>query len=115
MQRYGNVPAADAQALNTAVRIANSVILALPGLCPRNWRELAYEVVLDGILNDWVANGTTELDDDDEEDLSNILKLCADLALGQEESLRDSTFRILLHNAMTDWTENWNMGEEGEG
>ena len=113
MRDYGNVPGPDVNALQTAVRIANNVILSLPGLCPKGWREMGFEVVLDGILNDWVANGTTELEGDDEEDLSNILRLCADVALAQEESLRDVTFRVLLHNAMTDWTENWNM-EEGE-
>ena len=112
MQTYGNVPEPDAKALQKAVRIASSVILSLPGLCPPGWRELAYEIVLDGILNDWVANGTTELEADDEEDLSNILRLCADIALSQDDTLRDATFRILLHNGMTDWTENWNTEEE---
>ena len=112
MRTYGNVPQPDVNALQTAVRIANSVILSLPGLCPPGWRELAYEIVLDGVLNDWVANGTTELEADDEEDISSIVRMCADIALAQDESLRDTTFRVLLHNGMTDWTENWNMEEE---
>src|SRR5689334_7189345 len=104
MPLYGNVPQPDVNALQTAVRVASSVILSLPGLSPPIWKQLAFEIVLDGILNDWVANGTTELEAEDEEDLSSILRLCADLALAQDESLRDVTFRVLLHNAMTDWT-----------
>lgn len=111
---YGNVPETDIQAMSNAVRIASHVILNLPGLSPEGWRELAYEIVLDGILTDWVANGTNELDDEDEADLSNLLRLAADLALAQEESLRDSTFRILLTNAMSDWTENWNAEDDDE-
>ena len=50
MPDYGNVPEADVDALSNAVRIASTVIMSLPGLSPPGWREIAYEIILDGIL-----------------------------------------------------------------
>jgi hypothetical protein len=111
MSFYGNVPEEDVAALQNAVRIASNVIARLPALSPPTWRETAYELVLSGILDDWVANGTNELDDEDEEDLSNLLRVAADLALSQEEILRDAAFQTLLRSAMHDWVENWNAEE----
>ena len=67
MSTYGNVPADDIDAVRNAARVANLVTMNLPGLAPQDWRETAYETVLDGILTDWVANGTTELDANDEQ------------------------------------------------
>jgi hypothetical protein len=111
MAFYGNVPEEDVTALQNAVRIASNVIARLPALSPPAWRESAYELVLGGILEDWVANGTNELDDEDEDDLGNLLRVSADLALGQEDTLRDVAFQTLLRNAMRDWVENWNADE----
>ena len=108
MPDYGNVPPEDVAAVTNAARIAQSVAMNLPGLSPREWREAAYETVLDGILSDWVSNGTTELDADDEEDLANLLRLSADVAMSADESLRDITFQGILRHAMADWVENWN-------
>src|ERR1041385_4404511 len=79
MAFYGNVPEEDVTALQNAVRIASNVIARLPALSPSAWRESAYELVLGGILEDWVANGTNELDDEDEDDLGNLLRVSADL------------------------------------
>jgi hypothetical protein len=112
MSTYGNVPADDIDAVRSAARVANVVTMSLPGLSPPGWREIAYEIVLDGILSDWVANGTTELDENDEQDLSNLLRLSADTALVQDESLRDVAFRTILSHTMHDWVENWNEEEE---
>ncbi len=112
MASYGNVPADDIDAIHNAARIANSVAMSLPGLSPSDWREIAYEIVLDGVLSDWVANGTTELDENDQEDLSNLLRLAADTALVQDETLRDIAFRTILSHAMHDWVENWNEEED---
>ena len=111
MAFYGNVPEEDVQAMQNAVRISNGVIARLPALSPAGWREAAYELVLNGILSDWVENGTNELDDEDEEDLSNLLRVSADLALSQPEELRDIAFHTLLRNAMNDWVENWNADD----
>ena len=52
------------------------------------------------------------LDENDEEDLSNLLRLSADTAQVQEESLRDIAFRAILSHAIHDWVENWNEEEE---
>src|SRR5437868_15208563 len=108
MSTYGNVPADDIDAVRNAARVANLVTMNLPGLAPQDWRETAYETVLDGILTDWVANGTTELDANDEQDLSDLLRLSADTALAQDPPLREAAFRTILTHAMHDWVENWN-------
>ena len=112
MSEYGNVPIDDVDAIRNAARAANAVAMSLPGLSPTGWREIAYEIVLDGILSDWVENGTTVLDENDEEDLSNLLRLSADTAQVQEESLRDIAFRTILSHAIHDWVENWNEEED---
>src|SRR6266852_6205009 len=112
MSQYGNVPEEDVLAVRNAARVANAVTMSLPGLAPSEWREAAYETVLDGILTDWVANGTTEIDASDEEDLSNLLRMAADTALMQDPSLRNTTFTTVLSHAMHDWVENWNSDEE---
>lgn len=112
MPDYGNVPDDDVAALHGAVRIAANVVTRLPALSPQGWREAAYELVLSGILEDWVENGTNDLAEDDEEDLGSLVRLSADLALGQEEALRDITFHTVLRNAMNDWIENWNVEDD---
>src|SRR5437879_6481395 len=108
MSEYGNVPAEDIDALRCAVRIASNVVTRLPALAPPGWREAAYELVLSGVLEDWVENGTTDLDDEDESDLGSLVRLAADLGMGADVGLRDITFHTLLRNAMSDWVENWN-------
>ena len=114
MPNYGNVPDTDIEAMQAATRIALKVASNVPVVAPQEWRALAYELVLDGILLDWVENGTNELDEGDTEDLSDLLRASADLALMQESALRDVTFRMLLKNAMLDWVQNWNDDEEDE-
>jgi hypothetical protein len=114
MTEYGNVPPDDVDAIRTAVAIANRVAAALPPIVPAEWRDTTYEWVLDGILGDWVANGTTDLEQEDEDDLANLARLAADTAMEQPENRRDSTFRVVLGNVMSDWVENWNAGEDDE-
>jgi len=111
MSAYGSVPDEDVKAVRSAVRVAGRVASALPaGAAP--WRSLAYELVLEGILSDWVANGTNQLEPDDEEDLTSLMLLAADVALEHpEEALRETTFRVVLRQAMADWTANWNLEE----
>src|SRR2546426_910957 len=112
MSVYGNVPAEAIDALRGAVRIASTAVTRLPALSPPGWRESAYELVLSGILEDWVENGTTDLDEDDEDDLGSLIRLSADLGLSAEEGLRDVTFHTVLRNAMSDWVENWNAEDD---
>lgn len=108
MAEYGNVPAEDIAVVQNAPRIAANVVNRMPLACPFAWKEVAFELVLDGVLRDWVENGTTELDEGDEDDLANLLKLAADTALSLEASSRDLGFRVLLKQVMADWVENWN-------
>lgn len=114
ISEYGNVPVEDVQAMRVAVQIAGRVAAGLSVTAPGTWREVAYESVLDAILQDWVENGTNELGDEDETDLSNLLSVAADLASVQEASRRDSTFRLLCRNAMLDWVKNWNAEDEDD-
>jgi hypothetical protein len=108
MADYGNVPVEDVAVVQNAPRIAANVVNRMPLACPLSWKDVAFELVLDGVLRDWVENGTTELDEGDEDDLSNLLKLAADTALALEASNRDAAFRVLLKQVMADWVENWN-------
>ena len=108
MADYGNVPEEDTQAVWEAARIAGRVADRLdPGLSAE-WREIAFEGVLDAILGDWVENGTNTLDEEDEEDLASLIRLAVDVALAQPDERRDGTFRIVSKNVMRDWIENWN-------
>ena len=112
MPDYGNVPEEDVAAIQEAVRIAASISGRIPASAPEDWRTEGYEILVNGILNDWVINGTTELSEEDESDLSSLTALAVDTALKQREELRDTTFRIVLENVMHDWSQNWNVEEE---
>lgn len=112
MTDYGNVPESDVEAMQAATRVALKVASKVPEVAPPDWRPVAYEIVLDGILRDWVENGTNDLDEGDTQDLSDLLRVAADLALMHEGALRDVTFRVTLKNAMQDWVENWNDSDE---
>ena len=111
MAQYGNVPEEDVVAIQNAARVAAAVTGRLPASAAQGWRDDAYETLLNGILNDWVLNGTTDLTDEDEEDLYQLTMVAVDTALRQEESLRDATFSVTLENVMHDWAQNWNAEE----
>lgn len=112
MSAYGNVPEEDVQAIQEAVRIAEKVAATLPHAAPAEWNRIAYEICLDGILEDWVMNGTNELDEGDLEDLENLLRVSVDTATSRAEAVRETTFRIVFRRAMDDWTHNWNTDDE---
>jgi hypothetical protein len=112
MAEYGNVPEDDVAALQSATRASLKVAGAVPEVAPQEWRATAYELVLDGILQDWVENGTNEITDGDIEDLTDLLRVSTDTALMHEGALRDVTFRVTLKNALADWVKNWN--DEGD-
>jgi hypothetical protein len=112
MSNYGNVPEEDVEAVTHAVRAASRIADGLPPTASAGWRDIAHELALDGILRDWVNNGTNELGPEDEEDLTSLLRLAADLALQEEENRRDRVFRIVGKNVVQDWVDNWNSDEE---
>ncbi len=112
MADYGNVPADDVETIRYATRLALRVAGSLPEVAPPEWSAMAYEAVLDGLLQDWVENGTTEPNDADSEDLTNLVRVAVDVALMQESMVRDITFRVTLKNAMLDWVKNWNDGDD---
>lgn len=111
MGAYGNVPDEDVKIVERATGIAGYVVRAMPSGAPHGWVPAAYEAVLEAIINDWVEHGTDDLDDADAEDLAQILRACADIALTQEPSLQDATFRTVLKGWLADWVRNWGADE----
>jgi hypothetical protein len=114
MSNYGNVPDEDVDAVTNAVQAAGRIAEGLPPAAPYAWREIANDLALDGILRDWVNNGTNDLGPDDEEDLANLLRLAADLALQQPGERQEHVFRIVGKNVMQDWVDNWNSDDEDD-
>jgi hypothetical protein len=108
MQSYGNVPEEDVAAVAHASIVASRVSDRLPATVPFAWRDIAFELALDGILRDWVMNGTNDLDEEDEEDLVNLLALAADQAMLQPPARQEVAFRTIGKNVMQDWVANWN-------
>ena len=111
MSIYGNVPDSDIDAMRAAAFVTRVVTGHLRNDAPCEWRDATYELVLAGILKDWVTNGTNELDAGDIEDITNLMRVSADIAMEQDEALRDMAYRTLLKAAMRDWVDNWNMDE----
>ncbi len=112
MSDYGNVAAPDVEAVTNAARIAKQVSSNLSDTVPSTWREIAFEHVLGGVLDDWVANGTPSLDAGDVDDLTNLMRLAVNTALAQDPSLREITFKTCLRRTMMDWVANWNAEEQ---
>jgi hypothetical protein len=112
MAEYGNVSPEDVNAVWAAAALAEKVAASLPAEAPAEWRATAYELVLDGVLRDWVRNGSVELDEGDDEDVTSLTRLAADAALGQDPAVRDIAFRTILRNAMSDWVTNWNAEDD---
>lgn len=108
MSDYGNVPAEDVDAIQHAAAAAGRIAEHVPVTVPHTWRDLTYELVLDGILRDWVANGTNDLTAEDEEDLSNLVRVALDTAQAQDAERQDTAYRVILRQAVADWVENWN-------
>lgn len=111
MPEYGNVSEDDVEVMQDAVQVAANVLAQLPAAMSEPWRQIAYEIVLGGILNDWVVNETEDLDNEDAADLANLVRLSHDLAVQQDYALRDIAFRTLVKYAIADWVENWNAEE----
>jgi hypothetical protein len=112
MADYGNVPDEDVEVVRYATQLALRIAGTLPDVGPPEWKAIAYEAVLNGVLEDWVENGTSEPNEADVADLTNLVRVAADVAMVQETGLRDVTFRITLKNVMLDWVKNWNDPDE---
>jgi hypothetical protein len=113
MSSYGNVPDEDVKAVAGATQFAAKIAAGLTD-APASWRDIAFELALDGILKDWVDNGTNDLSDVDEADISNLLRLAIHLALQQPESRQEVAFRTIGRNVMQDWVDNWNSDDEDD-
>ncbi|NLI00881.1 MAG: hypothetical protein GX446_15470 [Chthonomonadales bacterium] len=111
MSAYGNVPDEDVKIVRRATGVAAQAVQSLPSGGSSGWVVVAYESVLEAILRDWVENGTDDLDDGDAEDLGQIVRASAEVALLQEPSLQDATFRTVLKGWLGDWVANWGTGE----
>ncbi len=111
MPDYGNVSEEDIEAIQGAPEAAARILERLSPALPAEWQGMTYELVLDGILQDWVANGTTELDEEDEEDIASLVRAAADSALAQAENLQAVTYRVSLKHVISDWVHNWNAEE----
>lgn len=75
---------------------------------PPEWRKEAYKVILGGILEDAVDNGTAPPDEQDTENLKGFVAVASAAALGAPEDLRDDTFSVVLQTLTDDWVVNWN-------
>jgi hypothetical protein len=111
MSLYGNIPDEDVEIVERATGIAGQVVRSIPSGGPHGWEATAYEAVLAAILQDWVKHSTDDLDASDAEDLAQIVRASADIALRQEPALQDVTFRTVLKSWLADWVENWGTGE----
>ncbi len=111
MGAYGNVPDEDVKIIERATGIAGSVVASIPSGAPHGWVATAYEYVLEAIIRDWVEHGTDDLDSADADDLAELVRASADIALTQEPSLQDVTFRTVLRGWLGDWVRNWGLDE----
>lgn len=72
------------------------------------WRSEAYKIILGGILQDAVDNGTAPPDEQDIENLRNFVTAASAAALAAPYDLRDDTFSVVLQTLTDDWVVNWN-------
>jgi hypothetical protein len=72
------------------------------------WRREAYKIILGGILQDAVDNGTAPPDEQDIENLRSFVTAASAAALAAPDDLRDDTFSVVLQTLTDDWVVNWN-------
>jgi len=111
MGAFGNVPDEDVEAVRRMADLASSVVDALPKGAPSSWVAVTYETVLDAVMENWVESVGEELESEDAEDIENIVRAAADVALQQQPSFQDTAYRIILKRWLEDWVTNWD-GEE---
>lgn len=106
--KYGRVPQDIPGYLTQTVEGVRKVASSLPASTPSGWRQIAYGLLLEGILRDHADNGAALLEDQDFHDLRDLMLLSADVALAADVSLRDETFTRVLAGTVDDWVQNWN-------
>jgi hypothetical protein len=101
-----------AQSAETAARLSQ----LLPAGAPSAWSRIAYRHLLTAILRDWSENGTSELEDEDIQNLTSFVHLAAQTA-SQPLPDQEATFEVVLKSLLEDWVDNWftDAGEEEEG
>jgi len=111
MSAFGNVPDEDYATVGRVSDMVGQVVRALPAGAPHEWYSVTYGVVLEAVLQDWVLHGTDDLDSGDAEDLQNIVRASADVALRQEPALQETAYRTILKGWLADWVANWGSEE----
>lgn len=94
--------------LAQVIAVAAEAVSALPGDAPPGWRREAYKIILGGILQDAVDNGTAPPDEQDTENLKGFVTAAGAAALSAPHDLRDDTFTVVLQTLTDDWVVNWN-------
>jgi hypothetical protein len=75
---------------------------------PETWRRDAYRIVLAGVLQDAIDNGTAPPDDQDIENLRGFVREASRVAKAGPVDLQDETFTVVLQALTDDWVVNWN-------
>lgn len=94
--------------LARVIAAATEAASAVSGGAPSAWRREAYKIILGGILQDAVDNGTAAPDEQDTENLKAFVTAAGTAALSAAEDLRDDTFSVVLQTLTDDWVVNWN-------
>ena len=94
--------------LAQVIAAAAEATSGIPGDAPAGWRREAYKIILGGILQDAVDNGTAPPDEQDTENLKGFVAASAAAALTAAGDLRDDTFSVVLQTLTDDWVVNWN-------
>lgn len=94
--------------LAQVIAVAAEATSALPGDAAPAWRREAYKIILGGILQDAVDNGTAPPDEQDTENLKGFVTAAGAAALSAPYDLRDDTFSVVLQTLTDDWVVNWN-------
>ena len=109
---FGRVTPETVPYLRKTVAAVTRIAGTVPGLAPSEWGRVAYRVVLAGVLRDWVENGTDGLTEQDERDLTDLVRLSATIALDADYSRRDDTFTTVVAAMIDDWVRNWNTEDD---
>lgn len=94
--------------LAQVVAAAESATSGLVEGAPTTWRKEAYKILLGGILQDAVDNGTAAPDEQDTDNLRAFVRTASESALAAPPDLRDETFTVVLQTLTDDWVVNWN-------
>lgn len=102
---------ADVSAPEYLAQVIAAAAEATTGLAagaPAGWRREGYKIILGGILQDAVDNGTAPPDEQDTQNLRGFVAAASAAALAAPDDLRDDTFSVVLQTLTDDWVVNWN-------